>query len=399
MSLNKKWLWLSAVALACAAPNQAFSQVPRALKLSELPTSYYRGEAAPISYAEENDFLSEDADPAAAAPAPAAVAPRPQTGSTSIYDTTPCAPDCCMDCSAGPTCSVIALAESTFFWPQVSGVGTFNGIGAGGLGGPISQIGGGNPNYYLVAPRLTLGIQGCRWGLVGRYWDAQAWTTGFAPSNPLLSQPGLNSSNNFRAYTADIELQRRFVGRRWNLWGFGGFRYGALKNQQFLSATSFTGSDIVTSSAFAASRFNGAGFTFGAYGTHAIGDSPFSLFASNRYSFLFGSGTAAAETHAQVLNGAGVGTGINGAFADGDGSMFIAEVQLGLQWEHQLRWMPGRAFIRTAAEYQYWNSNCVAGAASTTTSFFNNNVATSSASAADMMLNMVGFNVGCGIIY
>jgi hypothetical protein len=31
------------------------------------------------------------------------------------------------------------------------------------------------------------------------------------------------------------------------------------------------------------------------------------------------------------------------------------ETQLGLEWRHELRWVPMAAYLRVAFEYQYWN--------------------------------------------
>jgi Legionella pneumophila major outer membrane protein precursor len=290
---------------------------------------------------------------------------------------------------------MVALAESTFFWPSFSGVAVSNGIGAAGAAGPITNIGSNANSLFLVAPRITLGVQGNQWGVVGRFWYAQSTTT-----NAIDVEPnGVNSQNSFQAYTADLEVVRRFAGRQGSIWAFGGFRYAALNYQQSFAAGTFTTTDFVQSSAFGNSRFNGAGFTFGAYGTHAIGNSPFSLFASNRYSFLFGSGRSVTQAEASVLTPGGSDAAADCTCGGDRAAMFIAEVQLGAQWEHQLRWMPARAFVRTAAEYQYWTTGGITDRSITQTAVFGNTVGTGTASAGNLLLNMVGFNIGAGIIY
>lgn len=388
-------LWLAAVALALAVSPLARGATPGVFQLSQLPRSNYSGSITPSSYGMRGEFLNEE--PAADSSYSAVTQPSQGFAANCPSCTAPIAPPC--DCVPGRPApaplSVVALVESTFFWPSFSGIGVSNGIGAAGPAGPITNISPNSNALYVVAPRITFGMQGERWGLVGRYWDAQSTTT-----NAIDVEPnGVNSQNSFRAYTADLELVRRFAWRRGSIWAFGGYRYGSISYQQSFAAGTITGSDFITSSAFGSSRFNGSGFTFGAYGTHAIGDTPFSLFASNRYSFMWGGGRSITQAQAAVLTPGGSDANADCDCGSDRANLFIAEVQLGAQWEHQLRWLPARAFIRSAAEYQYWNTGGIADRSLTQTSFFGSTVGTASASAGDLILNMMGFNIGCGLIY
>jgi hypothetical protein len=66
-----------------------------------------------------------------------------------------------------------------------------------------------------------------------------------------------------------------------------------------------------------------------------------------------------------------------------------------------LQCLPGRVFVRTALEYQYWDVNT--GAHATSNSFVNvipnGTAATSAATASNMLFDLIGFNIGAGIMY
>ena len=61
----------------------------------------------------------------------------------------------------------------------------------------------------------------------------------------------------------------------------------------------------------------------------------------------------------------------------------------------------GSAFVRTALEYQYWDANT--GAEANSTSFVavtpNGTAATATANAGNMLFDLIGFNIGAGIMY
>jgi len=66
-----------------------------------------------------------------------------------------------------------------------------------------------------------------------------------------------------------------------------------------------------------------------------------------------------------------------------------------------LKCLPGRVFVRTALEYQYWDVNT--GVEASSTSFVtvpaNETGATASATAGNMLFELIGFNIGAGIMY
>src|SRR5258708_30915468 len=104
---------------------------------------------------------------------------------TSVSMDMPC---CTGDAPCASPAQIVAMVEGTFFWPQFSRnfltAGFTNGLGTQTFNSN-SQLGS-TDGSLLVAPRITLGVQGERWGLVGRYWYASSWASGFTPSNPSL---------------------------------------------------------------------------------------------------------------------------------------------------------------------------------------------------------------------
>ena len=106
---------------------------------------------------------------------------------------------------------------------------------------------------------------------------ASTWASGFTPSVPNDPSYGLDRRSTVcERYTADLEVQRRFCLCNWDMYGFGGIRYASVNNDRtLLSTNSFDGPDLSAAS-FAGQQFNGAGMTFGMFGTRPIwcDDSP-----------------------------------------------------------------------------------------------------------------------------
>ncbi len=337
-------------------------------------------------------------------------------GSCGSSCSSPCSDSCSSSCDSELSCgcddfcccepehSLIASVEATFFWPQFNREflrTTVNSATANldlASTAALNSVDGG----YLAAPRLTLGVQGCCWGLVGRYWYASPWASSYTPSNPALAPAGVRLFDDFRAYTLDLELQRRFYLGSWTGYGLFGVRYAFVENDRTLDVTNLSLGETITTSSFAGQQFSGTGITFGFWGTRPICcDSPLNFFVANRYSVLWGNGNAASENTTSVMNDVnGFATSTNGALAAAPGDMFIAEVQLGLQWEAQLKCFPGRAFVRSAVEWQYWDTNAgVFAASDAVASVGAGGNATASSSAGDMLFDLIGVNLGAGITF
>jgi hypothetical protein len=212
---------------------------------------------------------------------------------------------------------------------------------------------------------------------------------------------GIINADLFRAYTVDMEVQRRFCVGAWNTYGLFGFRYASLNNDRTLNVQTLgglaAGAGDTLSTALAVQQFNGAGLTMGFWGFRPICcGSPINVFLANRYSFLWGRGHAISQTSAMASL---LAQSTDGAIASNNGDMFIGELQLGLQWNACLACLPGTAFARCAIEYQYWDTN--AGVRTEALSFAatSDAGAFSSASAGDMVVNLFGLSLGAGIMF
>ncbi len=423
MRIRKRWLFAVALALNCLVPAHAFCDDD-----ADEPGGSRPAFRAPFVQPVTGWSAQESASTAAPAPlAPPAVSPMPASPPAPAALSSPTTPPSSAEavspmadtsnpfvsCGGGPCCgssgcSVIAMVESTFFWPQlhrgVVSTSFTNSLGPNDLIAS-SQFGSANGSF-LVAPRITLGLQGECWGVVGRYWNANTWGSAFAPIPPLTGGSpltGVTAFDGFRAYTLDLELQRRFCLGCWNMYGFGGIRYASVGNARNLNSVNAFDGDILNSSSYASQTFNGTGLTFGLWGISPLWDcSPFSLFFVNRYSLLWGTGRATTQTNASVATPGAFAENANGSSdSSTSGDMFIGEIQVGIQWSAQLRCLPAPAcaFVRSGFEYQYWNNSSGLSVNSASTAFVGPQTASASANSGDFLFSLVGFNIGAGIMY
>lgn len=408
---------LASLVLIGVAPGRARSQNPSSLGWSSMsmfsgPRAAKYGLTSQSTQSVDTNVDSDGAGlpavpPGAAAPVANPFAPRPV--SEVFNPPTYTAPSCTtfstpspsyIAGSYRPTWSPIAVVESTFFWPQLTNGNTFVGNGTSGSSGPLDQEFTQSNDMFLVGPRVAFGTQGQRWGVLGRLWYASNWANGFSPTDTASGTPGFSNSNSFQAYTTDLEMQRRWGGRLWNFWGFGGVRYGSVNINHRSTTTQFDDGYMMSSSAYTGQSFQGTGITFGGYGTRAIGNSPFAFFVSNRYSILWGDSRndaqAATALTCDTMTSASSASGMTTSRVN---DLFIAELQMGTQWQRQLVWFPGRAFLRAAFEYQYWNTGSICASASSSSLIESEYYSTACAEAERILFNMVGFNLGGGIIY
>lgn len=311
---------------------------------------------------------------------------------------------CAAPCEFG--LQLVAGVESTFFWPQISRTfletAFFNDLG------PVEIINnaalGSVDGSLLVGPRVTLGVQGDCWGLVGRYWNSNSSANNFTPAFSDAVQSGITLFDTFNIYTLDLEVQRRFCWRNWDSFAFFGVRHGSVNNDRNLWIQNSFGTSLLEAQAFAGQQYNGTGITFGVFGVRPLfcDDGALKAYFTNRYSILWGNGLATVQTSAMAENGVADAffQSTDGALAIGDGDLFIVELGAGLQWESCLKCLPGRAFLRTGIEWQYWDGN--AGVYTESLSFAEITDVSGSAAftrAGDLLFDMVGFTLGAGITY
>jgi hypothetical protein len=419
MRKSREWLCALAVALGCAMSAQGFCEEVEASGAKQPAVTL----ASSTSWADEKPTNEPPAPPIDESPTPQP-APTTLTQQAAGNNCTPgCAPSCaagcasccnsgcssmccedCCDCCCRPA-SLIASIESVFLFPQFHrDFLTASYFFPGGDGDLVTNSAlGSTDGSLLIAPRITLGVQGEKWGLQFRYFNATNWATGgFLPALPDTGNVGFANVDDFRAYNTSLEVLRRGCIGAWEMYGMLGAQYGSLNNDRLLNVTT-TGTlplsaANVQTTAFSTQQFNGTGLTFGFWGSRPIAcDSPFSLFLLNRYSVLWGQGVAATQTSAAV--------GIQATATDGalvsklPGDMFIAELQLGLQWQAQLQCFPGTAFVRLGMEFQYWDTNCGFFTANESFAVGSDAGGITSATATDQLVSLIGFNLGAGIMF
>jgi hypothetical protein len=130
------------------------------------------------------------------------------------------------------------------------------------------------------------------------------------------------------------------------------------------------------------------------------------IFWNMRGSVLWGTTETYSETSASVMvfDPANVGNAstVNSAHTGVDDSMFVGEVQLGLEWDYRLCCIPANAFARFAVEYQRWD-----GGPGTSESFSeaaaveNQDVANVStySIASGPQLDLLGIAIGAGLTW
>jgi hypothetical protein len=125
----------------------------------------------------------------------------------------------------------------------------------------------------------------------------------------------------------------------------------------------------------------------------------FSLFYSIRNSVIFGNNEsqAASSVTAQTVGGPNAG-GANSAIANSNSTLYIGEIQLGTQWNHQFKCIPVVGFFRIAGEYQFWASNNSV-ANSFSTAALGGTSATAAAFAGKTDLSFYGFAVATGCMW
>lgn len=300
---------------------------------------------------------------------------------------------------------LVGGAEATFLWPDFhrsSHNFTYvEGLGIPGQTTYASDVTSVDHNM-LVGPRVWFGVQGCRWGLIGRYFNVGDTASNINPALPTYSQNQVFAADQFRAYYADIEAIRSFCLGRWATTAGFGVRYASVDLNNGLSSTLISQlGELVSASSMSRSGFDGTGITMGLWGSRQIRPcSAWNWFYSARASILWGSSSAYALTSATTIDQLGAAANLNGALAKSDNAdLFIGELQYGIQWERQLKCIPSRAFFRFAGEYQYWDGSSSAQAAALSGAVAPTSVAYAEAVADSVLFDLVGFTIGAGLTY
>jgi len=253
---------------------------------------------------------------------------------------------------------------------------------------------------FTFSPRIYAGVQEGCWAVLGRFWYLSDSTSSL---NPLFPAPGSGigtySDERLKAYTVDFEVSRSFCCGLSKVDVFFGGRYASFEAGQGLDVSRLTSpTQISESNVFTDFSFNGLGITTGFLGRTPIGcDTCISLVWGLRGSVLWGNANRAVETSNSVIDTDSNGAGGFSAQSSDCATAFIIEAQVGVQWDHELRCLPMSAFLRVAAEYQYWDLGSNGSAIATSFAEDAPGAATSSGSVGNVDLNLVGLTVGCGL--
>jgi hypothetical protein len=274
---------------------------------------------------------------------------------------------------------------------------------------------------FYASPRIWLGVQGCAWGANLRYWHLQAAEGSFDPSIGGLGtwddfdcgRPdlGFTSCSNLEAYTIDLELTRRFCVHDCAMLGSVGIRHADIEHNEALFGLANTDEGFLTGSARANRLSRGTGILLGLYGRKPIYPcSCVHWFYNARWSALWGPTQTSTETFASVLTNStgtpsGAAASVNGAYTNVDDTLFVGEIQLGLEWNYALQCIPAKAFFRAAIEYQRWDgglgfseSQSFAGA-ETINPAVENSILTATAAAAEPQMDLIGVTLGAGLTW
>jgi hypothetical protein len=325
-------------------------------------------------------------------------------------------PCCCPPCRP-----LIWLAgvEATFLWPDANDDDAIFEFEDDFRDIDISHSShlDGVDSMYLT-PRLWLGVQGCNWGTNVRYWHLRAAGGVFDPTLDNESDDwshsnfdwdatpdtGFFTCSDLDAYTIDWELTRRFcLGNCASQASFG-VRYGSVDVNNSITGVALDDDARHVGYARSNAYTRGTGVVMGLYGRKPLFPcSCVHWYYNARWSVMWGPTSTSAETFASVMvDGSNAGS-VNGASTYVDDTLFIGEIQLGLEWNYALQCLPANAFFRTALEYQRWDGGPGSSEAGSFASLTDTNNYTSTASvftsAHSPQLDLLGLTFGTGLTW
>jgi hypothetical protein len=274
-------------------------------------------------------------------------------------------------------------------------------------------------SLYL-SPRIWLGVQGCLWGANLRYWHLYANEGAYDPTigsqniwdgyDCGVPDVGYFTCSTLEAYTVDLEITRRFCLHDCWMQAAVGVRHAELEASESITGLALTDDGLLSGYGRANRYTRGTGLLLGLYGRKPIFPcSSVHWFYNVRWSAVWGPTHTSAETFASVQAGdddyTASAASVNGAYTCVDDTLFIGEVQLGVEWNYALVCMPANAFFRVALEYQRWDggtgfsgANSFAGITLDGDTEANSIISTNAAAPAPQ-LDLVGFTIGTGLTW
>jgi hypothetical protein len=313
----------------------------------------------------------------------------------------------------------VAGVEASFLWPDLNSKdGAIFGFEDEAQESEVwhSSFSDGVDSMYLT-PRIWLGIQGCAWGANVRYWHLRACEgsadsalgddNGWGHSDwgwDAVPEVGYFDNNCLDAYTIDLEVNRRFCLHDCAMQASFGVRYGSVDHSESIVGTAL-GDDARFISYAQSSRYShGTGIVLGLYGRKPLFPcSCVHWFYNARWSALWGPTGTSAETFAAVMADGSSAGSVNGASTRVSDTMYIGEIQLGLEWNYALRCLPANAFFRAALEYQRWDGGTGYSESASFAEYTDDNDFSSEisayTSAAEPQMDLVGITIGTGLTW
>jgi hypothetical protein len=317
----------------------------------------------------------------------------------------PAPPNCCNTFGepfCEPACVFTAGIEATIFHVQTRGMVVDSSVEATPPGTTFEQGNSQVFDQFTFSPRMWAGVQEDCWGIEGRFWYLSDSTNRLDPWESLpISATGQYTMDRIKAYTVDLEGTYSWCWCGNKLTGFLGARYASFEAGQAVDLTrDVSPAEIFNTSAFTKFTFNGAGITVGFIGrTPLTCDGCINAVYGVRGSVLWGEAERTVQTQATVTEVDGAATSTNSAFSDDWDTAFIVEALVGVEWDHELKCLPMCAFLRVAAEYQYWNLGNKGSASSDSFAVADGSVAQSNGSIGTVENNLVGFTVATGFTW
>lgn len=249
----------------------------------------------------------------------------------------------------------IGGVEATFLAPIISGKTVETAILDVGSANGVEVIDNLGIEKMTFAPRFWLGINNDGWGLVGRFWylnDTQyaGETVPFGPD-----EFAFRGQNRLKLYTIDLEMTRSFRWYDAMLEASFGARHASVEYRSSLDESASYGTTVATAESTSYRRFDGTGITFSLNGRHPLWrNSSLHWIWNARGSTIFGSAGYNVSANNRLLDTNGWVTADLSQQATFNDTLFIAELQTGIQWELSLQTVPATAFFRVLCEYQYW---------------------------------------------
>ena len=292
--------------------------------------------------------------------------------------------------------------ETTFLVPSRQGS-----LAQATVAAPASSFSTTADENMRYGPRVWIGTKRGHWAVLGRFWHQNDSGYDF---DPVVGggDRGFTRESILETYTVDVEVMRSICGT--GVWSFDfglGFRYVSLEDLAYLSVTSLDAAvppAVVLATATAITEFDGPGITFAVGGDRPIcrvSNSSVKLFWKTRGSLMWGDMTSRAQTAVTVtdFNAPGFDDQVDLAVAATNDELIIGEVQAGLRWEHDLKFMPAVAFAHIAFEYQYWDADVGWAQSQSQATVAANSGTATAITGRDLEMNLIGFNLGAGLVW